>query len=93
MRFKITGYPPRYETLREMAEVVEKRFDKNNEDELQLVQYGNISKQWLQRFYVVTMNQIAHENALSIEIILGRFCGISHPCRCSAGVSSSVSIS
>jgi DDE superfamily endonuclease/Tc5 transposase DNA-binding domain len=50
-RLTITGYPPRYETLREMAEEIRKRRVKNiNEDGLQLVEYDDIGKQWVQRF-------------------------------------------
>jgi len=47
----ITGYPPRYDTLREMAVEIRKRRVKSiNEDGLELVQYDDIGKQWVQRF-------------------------------------------
>jgi len=50
-RLTITGYPPRYETLREMAEEIRKRCVKKiNEEGLQLVQYDDIGKQWVPRF-------------------------------------------
>ena len=50
-RHTITGYSPRYQTLYEMAEGIRKRRVKNiNEDGLQLVQYDDIGKQWVQRF-------------------------------------------
>ena len=50
-RLTITGYPPRYQTLREMAEEIRKRRVRNiNGDGLQLVQYDDIGKQWVQRF-------------------------------------------
>jgi hypothetical protein len=50
-RLTITGYPPQYETLREMADEIRKRRVKNiNEDGLQLVEYDDIGKQWVQRF-------------------------------------------
>src|SRR5438046_2850948 len=47
----ITGYSPRYDTSREMAEEIRKRHVKNiNEDGLELVQYDEIGKQWVARF-------------------------------------------
>ena len=50
-RLTMTGYSPRYEILREMAEEIRKRRIKNiNEDGLQLVQYDKIGKQWIRRF-------------------------------------------
>ena len=50
-RLTITGYPPRYDTLREMAEEIRKRRVKNiNEDGLELVQYDDIGKEWVARF-------------------------------------------
>jgi Tc5 transposase DNA-binding domain len=50
-RLTITSYPPQYETLLEMAEEIRKRRVKNiNEDGLQLVQYDDIGKHWVQRF-------------------------------------------
>jgi hypothetical protein len=46
----ITGYPPRYDTLREMAEEIRKRCVKNiNENGLELVRYDDIGKQWVAR--------------------------------------------
>jgi DDE superfamily endonuclease/Tc5 transposase DNA-binding domain len=50
-RLTITGYPPRYDTLREMAEEIRKRRVKNiNQDGLELVKYDDIGKQWVPRF-------------------------------------------
>jgi len=50
-RLTITGYPPRYDTLREMAEEIRKRRVKNiNENGLELVTYDDIGKQWVARF-------------------------------------------
>jgi Tc5 transposase DNA-binding domain/helix-turn-helix, Psq domain len=47
----LTGYPPRYITLREMATEIRKRRIKNiNENDIQLVQYDDIGEQWVQRF-------------------------------------------
>jgi hypothetical protein len=50
-RLTVTGYPPRYDTLREMAEEIRKRRVKNiNENGLELVRYDDIGKQWVARF-------------------------------------------
>ena len=50
-RLTITGYPPRYQTLREMAEEIRKRGVKHiNEDGMQLIEYDNIGRDWVQRF-------------------------------------------
>ena len=50
-RLTISGYPPRYQTLREMAEEIRKRRVKNiNENGMQLVVYDEIGTQWVQRF-------------------------------------------
>jgi len=50
-RLTINGYPPRYSTLREMAEEVRKRRVKQiNEDGMQLVQYDDIGTDWVSRF-------------------------------------------
>lgn len=47
----LTGYPPRYVTLLQMAEEIRKRRVKNiNDDDIQLVQYDDIGDQWVQRF-------------------------------------------
>jgi len=44
-RLTISGYPPRYKTLREMAEEVRKRRVKNINDEgMELVQYPRIGR-------------------------------------------------
>jgi len=52
-RLTITGYPPRYQTLREMAEEIRTRRLRNarvNEDGIELVHYDGIGKQWVKRF-------------------------------------------
>ena len=50
-RLTITGYPPRYETLREMAEEIRKRRVKNiNNEDMLLVEYEDIGKHWVRRF-------------------------------------------
>ena len=50
-RLTISGYPPRYSTLREMAEEVRKRRVKQiNENGMQLVQYDDIGADWVARF-------------------------------------------
>jgi hypothetical protein len=50
-RLEITGYPPRYDTLRKMVEEIGKRRVKNiNENGLELVRYDDIGKQWIARF-------------------------------------------
>jgi len=46
-----TRYPPRYATLREMAEEIRKRRVKQiNDDSMQLIEYPDIGKQWVSRF-------------------------------------------
>ena len=47
----ISGYPPHYKTLREMAEEIRKQSVKNINDEgMQLVEYEPIGKDWVRRF-------------------------------------------
>ena len=50
-RLTISGYPPRYKTLREMAEEIRKRRVKDiNEAGMKLVEYDDIGKDWVRRF-------------------------------------------
>jgi len=47
-RLTISGYPPRYKTLQEMAEEIRKQRVKNiNDDGMQLVEYDPIGKDWV----------------------------------------------
>ena len=50
-RLTISGYPPRYETLREMtAEIQKRRVKEVNEHGMQLVVYPQIGENWVARF-------------------------------------------
>ena len=50
-RLTATGYAPRHVTLREMAEEIRKRRVRQiNSDDIQLVEYEPIGKQWIPRF-------------------------------------------
>ena len=46
----ISGYPPRYETLRRLAEIIRERRVKKSEGEIQVMVYDQIGEQWVQRF-------------------------------------------
>ena len=47
----ISGYPPRYETLRRLAEIMRERRVKKTEGEIQSkAVHNDIGKEWVQRF-------------------------------------------
>ena len=47
----ITDYPSQYQTLQEMAEEISKRCVKDiNENDMQLIEYDNIGRDWVQYF-------------------------------------------
>ena len=50
-RLTITGYAPRYETLRRLAEIIrERRIEKTDNSEVQVKVYDEIGKDWVPRF-------------------------------------------
>jgi hypothetical protein len=49
-RLTISGYPPRYETLRRLAEIIRERRVKTDGDEVSVKIYDRISKEWVPRF-------------------------------------------
>ena len=49
-RFTISGYPPRYDTLRELAEIIRERCINLNSSEVQVKVYDKIGKEWVLRF-------------------------------------------
>lgn len=50
-RISITGYPPRYSTIKEMAEEMRKRrINSVNDASIQLVEYSELGQQWVRRF-------------------------------------------
>jgi len=58
-RLTISGYPPRYKALREMAEEIRKRRVKNiNDDGMQLVEYDLIGKDWV-RCFILRHSELA----------------------------------
>lgn len=47
----ISGYPPRYETLRRLAEIIrERRVKTGGGDQIQMTVYDQIGEQWVQHF-------------------------------------------
>ena len=46
----ISGYPPRYETLRRLAEIIRDRRIKTSDGEVPLKVYDKIGKEWVPRF-------------------------------------------
>ena len=68
-RLTITGYPPRYKTLREMAEEIRKRRVKDiNEEGMQLIEYDRIGKDWVRRF-LLRHSELASVRARSIDAV------------------------
>src|SRR5437868_12559945 len=49
-RFTISGYPPRYDTLWELAEIIRERCINLNSSEVQVKVYDKIGKEWVLRF-------------------------------------------
>ena len=67
-RLTIIGYPPRYQTLREMAEEIRKRRVRNiNEVGMILVEYLPIGKGWVRRF-LQRHNELSAVRPRSIEM-------------------------
>ena len=63
----ISGYPPRYQTLREMAEEIRKRRVKNiNSDAMEFVHYSVIGKDWVRRF-MLRHSELASVRTTSID--------------------------
>ena len=46
----ISGYPPRYETLRQLVEIIRERRVKTSDGEVPLKVYDKIGKEWVPRF-------------------------------------------
>jgi len=49
-RLTITGYPPRYETLRQLVEIIRERRIKPGGDEVSVKVYDKIGRDWISRF-------------------------------------------
>jgi predicted hydrocarbon binding protein len=64
----ISGYPPRYETLRRLAEIIRERCIKETEGEIQATVYDNIGKEWVQRF-LRRHSELASVRPQSIDIV------------------------
>lgn len=64
----ISGYPPRYETLRRLAEIIRERRVKNSANEVQVKVYDKIGREWVQRF-LRRHSELASVRLRSIDVV------------------------
>jgi hypothetical protein len=64
----ISKYPPRYATLRQLAEIIRERRIKKTGDEIQIIVYDNIGEQWVRRF-LTRHPELASVRPRSIDVV------------------------